>query len=114
MVIRRSDMKAERRESMRGGAGAVTITNLVRPEDIPHGRLLADLSIPPGAGIGVHEHGAETEYYVIHGGRGIVVDDGVEREVGAGDVVVTGGGASHSIRNDSDQPLRLIAIIITH
>ena len=114
MVIRRSEMRTERRERMRGGEGIVSVTSLVGSGDLPHGRLLADLSIPPGAGIGEHEHGAETEYFIIHGGRGIVVDSGVEREVSAGDVVVTGGGATHSIRNASDQPLRLIALIITH
>ena len=107
-------MRTETREKMRGGAGSVSITNLVSPDELPHGRLLADLEIPPGAGIGEHEHGAETEYYIIHGGRALVVDNGVEREVSEGDVVVTGGGAKHSIRNASDKPLRLIALIITH
>jgi mannose-6-phosphate isomerase-like protein (cupin superfamily) len=114
MVIRRSEMPTESRDRMRGGEGTIGVTTLVNASQLPHGRLLADLEIPPGAGIGLHEHGAETEYYVIHGGRGIVVDDGVEREIGEGDVVVTGGGASHSIRNHSDKPLRLIALIITH
>jgi mannose-6-phosphate isomerase-like protein (cupin superfamily) len=114
MVIRRADMQTEHREKMRGGRGTISITNLVKPADVPHARLLADIEIPPGASIGEHEHGAETEYYIIHGGRAIVVDSGVEREVTAGDVVVTGGGASHSIRNASDKPLRMIALIITH
>ena len=113
-MIRRSEMQTEHREKMRGGDGTISITTLVRSEELPHGRLLADLEIPPGAGIGEHEHGAETEYFIVHGGRGIVVDNGVEREVAAGDVVVTGGGASHSVRNTSDKPLRLIALIITH
>jgi len=114
MVIRRSEMPTERRDKMRGGEGTIGITTLVNARDLPHGRLLADIEIPPGASIGLHEHGAETEYFVIHGGKGVVVDGGVEREIGEGDVVVTGGGASHGIRNPFDRPLRLVALIITH
>jgi mannose-6-phosphate isomerase-like protein (cupin superfamily) len=114
MVIRRSAMRTEHRDRMRGGEGTVSVTSFVAPGDLPHGRLLAELEIPVGGSIGEHEHGAETEYYVILSGRGVVADGGVQTEVSAGDVVVTGGGASHSIRNSSAEPLRFVALIITH
>lgn len=111
MVIRRADMRSETRERMRGGLGAVEITHLV--EQLPHGRLLADLTIPPGGSIGEHPHEAETEYYMIRSGAGVVTDNGVEVTVGPGDVVVTGGGASHSIRALEGSALLLTALIIT-
>ena len=114
MVTRRSEMTVEQRERMRGGAGVVRITNLVDPAKLPHARLLAELLLPPGASIGAHAHQAETEYFVILEGRGVVYDDGVDTEVGAGDVVATGGGAAHAIRNTGPGPLRLIALILSH
>jgi mannose-6-phosphate isomerase-like protein (cupin superfamily) len=114
MVIRRSQMQAETREKMRGGEGRIGITHLVPPGEVPHGRLLAEIEIPPGASIGVHRHDAETEYFILLSGRGVVDDNGTEREVGAGDVVVTGGGATHGVRNTAADPLRLVALILTH
>ena len=114
MIIRRTQMSKEVRENMRGDSGCVEITHIVAKEELPHGRLLADLVIPPGGSIGEHTHEKETEYYLIHAGRGVVVDDGEEKEIGPGDVVVTGDGASHSIRTSSDVPLRMTALIITH
>ena len=114
MIIRRSEMQSEVRDRMRGGEGSVRITHLVQKEALPHGRLLAEIEIPPGAGIGEHEHTAETEYFLIEQGTGVAVDDGRESRITAGDVLVTGGGARHSIRNDSDAPLRLVALIIVH
>ncbi len=92
MVVTRNQMVVETRERMRGGEGCIAITNLIPPAEVPHGRLLAELEIPPGASIGVHQHGSETEYFIILSGRAVVDDNGSPRDVAAGDVVVTGGG----------------------
>lgn len=35
-------------------------------------------------------------------------------KVDKGDVVVTGGGASHSVRNGGHTPLKILAFIVTH
>ena len=51
---------------------------------------------------------------MIRSGDGVVTDGGVEVAVGPGDVVVTGGGASHSIRALEGSALVLTALIITH
>jgi mannose-6-phosphate isomerase-like protein (cupin superfamily) len=112
MIIRRESMKKENRPAMRGGPGAVDLINLTAAP-CANCRLLAEVLIPPGAGIGVHEHVNETEYYLITGGAGIVTDNGKEVQVKAGDVVETGGGASHAIRNSGAAPLTMVAVIIT-
>jgi mannose-6-phosphate isomerase-like protein (cupin superfamily) len=44
----------------------------------------------------------------------MVNDDGKETPVKAGDAVVTGGGASHSISNTGDAPLVFHALIVTY
>ncbi len=112
MVTRRNSMRSQVRAEMRGGTGSVKITNLV--DELPHGRLLAEITIPPGGSIGEHTHDEETEYYIITSGTGVVVDDGVEVDVSPGDVVTTGGGATHSIRASGQSPLVFIALIIIH
>jgi mannose-6-phosphate isomerase-like protein (cupin superfamily) len=114
MVVRRSQMSHEQREKMRGGDGVIQITNLLESGKLPHGRLLAELTIPPGASIGVHAHGEETEYFIILSGQGLVADNGTDTMVSAGDLVSTGGGATHGIRNTTTEPLRLIALILSH
>jgi mannose-6-phosphate isomerase-like protein (cupin superfamily) len=114
MIIKSHDMQKEVRKNMRNGQGEVTLIHLVDKDSLKNARLLSKIIIPPGAGIGDHEHANETEYYIITNGAGIVVDDGAEKKIEAGDVVVTGGGASHSIRNSGNEPLELYAVIITY
>ena len=72
------------------------------------------MSIPPGASIGDHGHSEEAEYFIITEGVGIVLDGDQEHPVGPGDVTVTGSGQSHSIRNAGAEPLKFIAVIVTH
>lgn len=106
-------MKSENRDNMRGGSGTINIVHLAEKEQLQHGRLLAEVTIPAGGSIGRHEHKDETEYYIILEGEGFVDEGGGEMSVSAGDVVVTGNGAVHSIRNPGDSPIRMIALIIT-
>jgi mannose-6-phosphate isomerase-like protein (cupin superfamily) len=77
-------------------------------------RLLSEIEIPPGAGIGRHDHQAETEYYIMLEGHAEVEDNGTKALVGPGDVVVTGNGAAHSITNTGMKPVKMIAVIVTY
>jgi len=107
-------MKTETREKMRDGNGITTITHLVNCENEKNVRLIAEITLAPGASIGEHCHDSETEYYLILSGSGLVNDDGTEVEVKAGDSVITGGGASHSIANTGEVPLVFNAVIVTY
>lgn len=114
MVRHEDEMRIEYKEQMRGGTGTTELLHMEEATNMKNARLLAKISLPPGASIGEHAHENETEYYLILSGQGIVVDNGVYREVGPGDVVITGGGASHSIRNSADVPLVFHAVIVTY
>lgn len=114
MVIRKDDMIIEKRDKMRGGEGAVEIKHLVDKEYLKNARLFAYLKIPASGSIGEHEHLNETEYFIVIKGRGIVNDDGVEKEFSSGDVIITGNGAKHSIKNIDKEDLEMIAVIITY
>ena len=113
MIFRRNEMEEEKKVAMRGGSGTCLMTYLGGRNLQKHCRLFSELVIPPGASIGEHEHSAETEYYLILEGEGIVVDDGVPTKVNPGDVVATTGGAKHSIEAVGASALRLVAVIVT-
>lgn len=100
---------------MRGGAGEVIVRHYFKPEETKaRTRLCAELVLWPGASIGVHDHVDEDEIYIIQKGRGIMTDSGQEIEVEAGDAILTGQGASHSIRNTGTEDLVVTAIIIKY
>lgn len=100
---------------MRGGTGEVTVRHYLEPEEIKaRTRLCAELVLPPGASIGVHDHVDEDEIYLIQKGTGIMTDGGKEFPVAPGDAILTGQGASHSIRNTGSEDLVVTAVIIKY
>ena len=113
MVVGPDQRETEHRKNMRGGNGECVLTPLAGKILQKHCRLFSEILIPAGAGIGRHEHSAETEYYYILEGRGIVDDDGRRIEVGPGDLVVTTGGAFHSVEAPAGTSLRMLAVIVT-
>jgi len=115
MIKRTQDRQTEVREGMRGGPGQVTIRHYFKKDEVNAGcRLCAEMILPPGAGIGLHEHKEEDEIYIIQQGKGMLVDNGKEEEVRAGDAILTGRGASHSIRNIGEEDLIITAVIILY
>jgi len=115
MIRRSSERETETRKGMRGGSGEVKIKHYFRKDEINAPcRLCAELILPPGSGIGLHEHADEDEIFIIQRGRGVIVDDGKETEVEAGDCILTGKGGAHSIRNIGDEDLLVTATIIKY
>jgi len=114
MVINRNEMKVEDKECMRNGEGNTHFTYLLDGSTQKNARLFAEITLKPGCSIGYHRHDSETEYYFILSGTGTVNDDGKEVQVKQGDSVITGNGASHSIKNTGSVPLVFHAIIVTY
>ena len=115
MIIQRKDMRSEVRSQMKGGVGDVTVLHLVECDDLPNIRYVGEMTLPPDTSIGMHTHDKETEYYLITEGTGYV-DEGEGNEevrVIKGDVIVTGNGATHSIRNGGSTDLLVTAFIVT-
>lgn len=111
----KSKRELEVRENMRGGTGKVFIRHYFKPEEMTaRTRLCAELRLPPGASIGPHDHVDEDEIYIIQQGNGVMTDGNNEFEVEAGDAVLTGKGASHSVRNIGTEDLLITAIIIKY
>ncbi len=114
MIVRKKEMRTQVRANMKGGTGEVTVLHLVDPENLANVRFVGEMTIPPGASIGEHGHAQETEYYLIAEGIAVASDNGKEEKVRKGEVIVTGGGATHSLRNSGTTPLKVIAFIVTH
>ena len=114
MVIHRNEMKVEDKERMRDGEGNTHFVYLLDGSTQKNARMFAEVTLNPGSSIGYHRHDSETEYYFILSGAGLVNDDGKEVQVKQGDAIVTGNGASHSIKNTGSVPLVFHAVIVTY
>ncbi len=115
MIREAGDMVKEIKERFRGGEGSVEITHMFQKEELTgKARLCAKLTLNPGSTIGLHEHSNEEEIFYIIKGKGLAFDNGVTREVKAGDAILTVGGTSHSVNNTGDEPLELLAVILLY
>ena len=115
-MIRTSEqMVSEIKESLRGGKGSVTITNLLVPGEFKgKARLIARITIEPGCSIGYHIHENEEEIYYILSGVAEYDDNGTVCRLAAGDVSVTLGGEFHGIANPGSEKLELLATILLY
>ena len=50
--------------------------------------------------------------YYYANGQDRIIDDGVEKEVGVGDLLYTASGHSHSLENVGDTKLKFLAFIV--
>lgn len=73
-------------------------------------KYIHDNCLEPGASIGEHRHEKDEEIYVILTGRGRMRVDGVERNVGPGDVCLTRSGHSHDLTNGAEGPMHFLVI----
>jgi mannose-6-phosphate isomerase-like protein (cupin superfamily) len=114
MLCHRNELRTEIREKVRDGTGSVTFLHLVEGKGAvqKNTSLLAELTILPGNSIGRHAHTEETEFYIILEGNGTVNDNGTDKPVTKGDVMITGNGDYHSITNTGQAPLVLHAFIV--
>lgn len=113
MIKRKEEMELRDVERMRGGDGTVHQEHFLSSSDMAkHSRLFSKMTLKEGVSIGLHQHSNETEYYYILSGIGEVDEGGKKSIVREGDLVITGNGESHSIRNASSEDLVFIALII--
>ncbi|TCL69324.1 cupin domain [Hydrogenispora ethanolica] len=115
-MLRTNDaMECEFRERMREGNGTVTIKHLFKEAEINgKARLMAEITLPPGASIGFHQHDREEELFYFISGTGRLNEDGQWQEIQAGDASLTGGGHGHAIENTGNEPLVLLAVILLY
>ena len=112
-MITRSENCVRRDACVQGGEGVIHIKDLTgRAGLYGHGRMFSHIVVDPGCSIGDHPHHQETEFYYILRGEGLFNDNGTETVVRTGDLCATGGGERHGLKNQTDEPLEIIARIV--
>uniref|UniRef100_A0A832MPR5 Cupin domain-containing protein n=1 Tax=Pseudothermotoga hypogea TaxID=57487 RepID=A0A832MPR5_9THEM len=113
MVFKSEGMRREIVQNMRGGKGQVEIVHLVEKDLLANeARLFAKLTLKPGTSIGPHTHENEFEIFFVLSGKGIFYDNGKPVEIEANDICLTMSGETHSVENNSNEDLVLLAVII--
>ncbi len=98
--------KAEGPKRERGG---LVSHILLQEGDLPDVGFTATwVDVAPGSRQRPHYHPSE-QFYVVTAGRGRMLVDGEEREVGPGDLVYLPSGAVHGIENASGKTLTYVS-----
>ena len=106
-IIESNTVKAQK------GKGEITIKHLLTPAELDGKCLMfAQVTIPPGAAIGVHQHTGTTETYHILQGEALYNDNGAEKTIGVGTTTFCPDGEVHGIENVGSEDLIFMALII--
>ena len=98
---------------MKGGEGEMIQEHLVSAEVLGSaGRLFARATLAPGCSVGSHTHEGDMEICYFLSGHGIVVEDGRETAVSAGDLNLVRSGENHEIRNPGPEDLVYQAAVL--
>lgn len=113
MIVRGENLEQKVIESPRGGKGKAVAMAYEAANGLA-GEIgaMAMMQLEPGSEIGYHEHTDDMELYLILDGIGRVNDNGTMEIVNPGDLVVTKQGESHSLINETPEPVTFLAIII--
>ena len=113
-MIRRSAEKTVESKKLFNGAGEAEMHKILNGTDEMYGkgRVFNHLYLRPGCEIGWHIHHGDGETYYILRGRGLYNDNGTEVEVGPGDVTFVDAEEGHALKNNGDEVLEAIALIL--
>lgn len=113
MIRKASECKQELRVNMRGGNGTVEMKSFASVEELNNkGRLFGTITLKPGCSIGFHVHEKDSELFYLIKGEAVYNDNGEEKAVSAGDVMICPAGTGHAIANNSDEVVELAAVIV--
>ena len=108
-----SELAKVQMDKLRGGEGHV-IRQAIFSEEETLGKtmLCAIQTVPPGSSIGVHSHDPDAEIFHVLSGTIRVIDNGVEKDLVAGDSNFSGKGSSHGVVNVSNEDAVMLCIVI--
>lgn len=116
MLRKNSEFTKEVVSNMAGGAGNVILHNAFHSEDLTS-KVCAccTVTLEKGCEVGLHQHTDDDEIYFILSGKGLYNDgDGKWTEVLPGDATKTGDGGWHAMKNEEDEPLVFLAVVISY
>lgn len=110
MIYKRDNI--DRRVGVRGGHGELEMAEILKGDIFTKVSLLGVLTLFPQSSIGLHEHEEDGELYHVLEGKGIFNDNGVEKEVVAGDFCIITKNQKHGITNTStEQDMKLLVCV---
>jgi mannose-6-phosphate isomerase-like protein (cupin superfamily) len=114
MIIRKNNLRIEKKENMRGGIGSPEVIHISEKDILgSNSRMYSKIIMKPGDLIGYHQHVGEQEIFYFLSGEGMVKDNQTESKIGPGDVVITPDGSFHSIENTGLKDLEFMALILS-
>ena len=115
MVVHETQMPVRTEQNAQNGKGTLLIQKLLTLEQTEGLAPVCDVfTFAPGDSIGIHTHTGEAELYYILEGSALVCDNGRMEQLHAGDVHYCPDGGSHSVENNADVPMRMLAIVLLH
>jgi mannose-6-phosphate isomerase-like protein (cupin superfamily) len=106
-----ADVVPEVRPSIHGGDGSFEMRFVYADRELVSALRVFELCrLPPGTSIGAHLHDETEEIYFILSGVGTMDLDGDQREVHAGDAVLTQPTSRHGIRSTGTADLELLIV----
>ncbi len=114
MITRKGEHKVETVIGVQGGEGSAQFFRLIEnPEELYNkGRVFSITTLPKGSEIGWHLHTGDGEFYHMLSGVAEYSDNGKTVTLGAGDTAFCPDGEGHSIRNNNDEPVVFLALVI--
>lgn len=113
IVRRKTDDQISIREHAFGGSGKMTGYKILNPDEMMQkGRLFNHCMLGKDDEVAWHVHSGDGEAYYILKGKATYSDNGAMTELLPGDMSMVYPGEGHSIRNDQDEPLEFIALIL--
>ena len=113
MIRKHEEYNVDVREQMRGGNGTVKIENFVSTDELNNkGRLFGKIILEPGSSIGYHVHDKDAEIFYIICGTAQYTDGDKVVTVNAGDTLICPTGTGHSIANEGNETVELVALIV--
>ncbi len=111
MIRRNDEIETRPIERCHEGEGTVDVRIVLQRGDSVMGvSFMHDDTLPPGVTIGEHLHDDSEEVYFVAEGSGVIVMDGEESPIEAGEVSLVSKDHTHGIRNTGDTPMRLIVV----
>ena len=113
MIRKMADMRLQERPNICGGDGVIHARHLVEAsESAGKASTCSVMTIDPGCSIGPHPHGPDAElYYILEGELEGKENDQVVT-LCPGDVMFTSFGDVHSVRNVTDKPAKMLAMVL--
>ena len=113
MITRKDDIPVNVVENAQGGDGSAIMAKLASARNMYNEvRLFSKITLKTGCGIGSHSHSGECEAIYMLKGEATYCDNGEIVTLYPGDATFCPEGEVHWIRNDKEEDVEIVALIV--